>query len=196
VVKRELSDDEPIPIGFPFKNTDILILNENDAAAAAGEEGELCVRGSSLAMGYYNNPEKTATVFVQNPLNRAYPELIYRTGDIVYVNSYGEMVFKGRKDSLIKHMGYRIELAEIEHVIIGTLKLFKNACAVYNNAEKKITLFYEAPETLAEKEIRAAIGGILPRYMVPGAYVHQLELPRNTNGKIDRLKLKERLEGK
>lgn len=89
-------------------------------------------------MGYYNNPVKTAAAFVQNPLNNSYPETIYRTGDVVYINDLGEIVFKGRKDSLVKHMGYRIELGEIEHVIINTLKLIKNGCVVYNYAKKRL----------------------------------------------------------
>jgi amino acid adenylation domain-containing protein len=192
-IERELADSEPIPIGYPCRNTDILILKEDDTPAAPGEDGELCVRGSSLAMGYYNNPEKTAEVFVQNPLNRSYPERIYRTGDIVFVNARGEMVFKGRRDTLIKHMGYRIELAEIEHVLVDTLGIAANCCAVYDAAKKEIVLFYEAASPLDAAELRKRIGGILPRYMIPAAYRHMPELPRNTNGKIDRLLLKEEL---
>ena len=99
-------------------------------------EGEICVRGSSLALGYYNNPIKTAAVFVQNPLNNHYPERIYRTGDIAIINSRNEIVFKGRKDSLIKHQGYRIELGEVEHVIVNILQLVKNGCIVYNFNKK------------------------------------------------------------
>ncbi|MEG2185651.1 MAG: AMP-binding protein, partial [Cloacibacillus sp.] len=99
VINREIKDEEPIPIGYAYKNTDILILNDKNDKTKQGEEGELCVRGTSLAMGYYNNPEKTAAAFVQNPLNHSYPEIIYRTGDLVYVNARGEIVFKGRKDS-------------------------------------------------------------------------------------------------
>ena len=83
IVDREIFDNEPIPIGYPCRNTDIIILSTNNTLITEPNiEGELCVRGSSLAMGYYNNPEKTAAVFVQNPLNTAYPELIYRTGEI------------------------------------------------------------------------------------------------------------------
>jgi D-alanine--poly(phosphoribitol) ligase subunit 1 len=77
------------------------------------EPGEICVRGSSLAVGYWNNPERTAKGFVQNPLNPHYPELIYRTGDSGYWNDRGEIMFLGRKDFQIKHLGYRIELGEI-----------------------------------------------------------------------------------
>ena len=189
VVNRELLDDEPIPIGKPFRNTSILILNDKDEVASAGEEGELCVRGSSLAMGYYNNPEKTSSSFVQNPINPAYPELIYRTGDIVSYNTQGELVFRGRKDTLIKHMGYRIELTEIEHVVVNVLKLVANCCALYDSVNKIIVLAYEASAPVPEKELRQKIGNELPRYMVPGRYKHLLEMPRNTNGKIDRLTL-------
>ncbi len=187
-VERELKDEEPIPIGFPCRNTDILILDENNRRVTEKHtEGELCVRGTSLAMGYYNNPEKTAAAFVQNPLNTAYPETIYRTGDVVFINERNEIVFKGRKDSLVKHLGYRIELGEIEHVIINKLKLVKNGCIVYNFAKKEITLFYEADQELTAGEFRLAIGQELPKYMIPTVFYHLKELRRNTNGKIDRL---------
>lgn len=187
-VEREIADDEPVPIGKAFRNTDILILDENNQKVLEpNKEGELCVRGTSLAMGYYNNPEKTAAAFVQNPLNHYYPEIIYRTGDLVFINNLGEIVFKGRKDSLIKHMGYRIELGEIEHVIINTLKLVKNGCVVYNHQRKEITLYYEADQELTTADFRKSIGNTLPKYMIPVVYHHLPELKRNTNGKIDRL---------
>jgi amino acid adenylation domain-containing protein len=189
IVEREIKDEEPIPIGFPCRNTDILILNDKNERVEINEEGELCVRGSSLAMGYYNNPEKTSAAFVQNPLNTSYPEIIYRTGDIVFINELNEIVFKGRKDSLIKHMGYRIELSEIEHVIINTLKLVDNGCVVYNRAKKEISLIYESKIEVAIADLRKAIGEHLPKYMVPTTYIKMSELPRNTNGKIDRLLL-------
>lgn len=187
-IDREIADDEPIPIGKAFRNTDILIFDENNQKITeANKEGELCVRGTSLAMGYYNNPEKTAAAFVQNPLNHSYPEIIYRTGDLVFINDLGEIVFKGRKDSLIKHMGYRIELGEIEHVIINILKLVKNGCVVYNHLRKEITLYYEAEKELTAADFRKSIGNTLPKYMIPVVYHRLPELKRNTNGKIDRL---------
>jgi len=191
IVDRDLADDEPIPIGYACKNTDVLILNESNQLCKVNEEGELCVRGTSLAMGYYNNPEKTAAVFVQNPLNTSYPEIIYRTGDVALVNDRGEIIFKGRKDTLIKHSGYRIELSEIEHVIINKLKLVRNGCAVYDLNKKEIVFFYEAGEDASVAYLRKHIGEELPKYMIPTRYVQMEELPRNTNGKIDRLKLKE-----
>lgn len=193
IVDRDIPDDEPLPIGIPCRNTDILILNEEDKLIENEEEGELCVRGTSLAMGYYNNPEKTAAAFVQNPLNKSYPEVIYRTGDIVAKNRFGEILFKGRKDSLVKHLGYRIELGEIEHVIVNTLKLAKNGCVVYQTTRKEITLFYESETEIPQAEFRKQIASILPKYMIPTVYVRVDEMPRNTNGKIDRLFLKQQI---
>ena len=188
IINKEIPDEEPLPIGYPCRNTDILVLDDEDRLVKeANVEGELCVRGTSLAMGYYNNPEKTAAAFVQNPLNKAYPEVIYRTGDIVCYNEEGLIMFKGRKDNIVKHQGYRTDLGEIEHVIINTLKLVKNGCIVYNQAEKQITLFYEAEEEVPVTVFRLSIGKVLPKYMIPTAY-HRLEqLQRNANGKIDRL---------
>ena len=106
-----------IPIGGPFRNTEILLLREDNTLAPDGEPGEICVRGTSVTLGYYRNPEKTAEAFVQNPLNTAYPEIIYRTGDLARRNSRGELEFISRKDYQIKHMGHRIELGEIEAVV-------------------------------------------------------------------------------
>lgn len=194
IIDRELRDDEPVPIGHSCRNTEIILLDENNLRVTEpGAEGELCVRGVSLAMGYYNNHEKTSAAFVQNPLNDKYPELIYRTGDVACYNEYGEIMFKGRRDTLIKHSGYRIELAEIEHIIVNTLKLTKNGCIVYDFANKEIVLYYEAKEEMPVSEWRRSIGTALPKYMIPTRYILMDELPRNTNGKVDRLKLKNSL---
>lgn len=193
IVDRDLKDEEPIPIGYPCRNTDILILNDNNKLTKVNEEGELCVRGTSLAMGYYNNREKTEIAFVQNPLNSSYPEIIYRTGDIVFKNERGEIIFKGRKDSLIKHMGYRIELGEIEHVIINFLKLVDNGCVVYNTSKKEITLIYESNDEKSVADMKRAIAQVFPKYMVPSAFCRIDKLPRNTNGKIDRLLLNKKI---
>lgn len=192
VADKTLPDDMPIPIGRPFRNTEVMVLDDDNKLIDSGKpstEGELCVRGSSLAMGYYNNPEKTSAAFTQNPLNTAYPEIIYRTGDIVVWNENGDLVFRGRKDTLIKHAGYRIELGEIEHVAIAT-GLVANCCAMYDSVTKKIVFAYEATTPLPEKTLRQTLGNILPRYMVPGVYRHLESMPRNANGKIDRLLLK------
>ena len=190
VVEARPDEKEPLPIGIPYHNTDVLILNDDNQKCIIGEEGELCVRGTSLAMGYYNNPEKTVAAFTQNPLNTSYPEIIYRTGDIAYMREDGNIIFKGRKDSMIKHMGYRIELGEIEHVVCNDLKLVKYCCAVYRYAQKEIVLYYENEQALTDKEFRVAISKAFPAYMIPSVFIKLDALPRNTNGKIDRLLLK------
>lgn len=192
IVERELRDEEPIPIGYACRNTEILLLRDDDTLAANGEEGEICVRGTSLAGGYYNNWEKTAAAFVQNPLNRKYPELIYRTGDIASQNELGELVFKGRKDTLIKHSGYRIELGEIEHIAINTLEMVDNCCVIYNQEKKHIIMVYESKGKTDKGELRKKLSTVLPNYMLPTVFIEVAdEMPRNTNGKIDRLKIKE-----
>lgn len=185
IVEREFSDDEPLPIGFPCKNSDILILVDRKRLAKQGEQGELCVRGSSLALGYYNNPEKTTAAFIQNPLHSHYPETIYCTGDIVYKNELGEIMYVGRVDAQIKHNGYRIELGEIETAILGT-NMVDNCCVVYDYANKKIVLFYQSKEELNMAEFRKALSGSIPRYMLPNEYHREDILKQNSSGKIDR----------
>ena len=194
IVDRPFTDDEPLPIGVPCKNSGILILNERNEACGVGEQGELCVRGTSLAMGYYNDPEKTAKAFVQNPLNRHYPEVIYRTGDVAYWNDRGEVMYVGRKDSQIKHNGYRIELGEIENGILGT-GLIETVCVVYDNTNKEIVMFYVSGHEVNLAELRKAMLQFVPKYMVPTKY-HRLDsMPLSANGKIDRLKLNKQING-
>jgi D-alanine--poly(phosphoribitol) ligase subunit 1 len=188
IADRELSDDDKLPVGYPCRNSDILILNEQNQLVKGEEPGEICVRGSSLALGYWNNPERTAKGFVQNPLNPHYPELIYRTGDLGHWNSRGEIMFLGRRDFQIKHLGYRIELGEIEHAVLQVDGI-RNCCVVYSQNKKEITLFYECDKELAPGFIRERLGPVLPKYMLPTVF-HWTELmPRNPNGKIDRQKL-------
>lgn len=185
VVEREFSDDESLPIGFPCRNSDVLILVDRKRLAKQGEQGELCVRGSSLALGYYNNPEKTSAAFIQNPLNSHYPETVYCTGDIVYQNDLGEIMYVGRVDAQIKHNGYRIELGEIETAILGT-NMVDNCCVVYDYTNKKIVLFYQAKEELNMAELRKSLSGSIPRYMLPNEYHREDILKQNSSGKIDR----------
>ncbi len=171
-------------MGGHAKNTDVLILNDNNQLAATGEEGELCVRGTSLAMGYYNNPEKTGAVFVQNPLNASYPEIIYRTGDIALVNERGEIMFRGRKDTLLKHSGYRIELTEIEHVIINTLGIVEKTVVLFMiMIKRKLYFATKLSKIYLFADMRKAIGSVLPKYMIPTVYHRVDEMPRNQKWK-------------
>ena len=187
-IGRELRDDEPIPIGRACENTEILILNDKNQLVQSGEIGEICVRGTSLALGYYNNPEKTDAVFVQNPLQKHYRELIYRTGDLGKYNEYGEIIYAARKDYQIKHMGHRIELGEIE-TAVGSVDGIRRVCCLYDKPKEKIVCIYEG--TISRVDIINEIKKSIPKYMIPNIY-HQIEeMPVNMNGKIDRVKLNE-----
>lgn len=184
-VDRIFENDEPLPIGRAFGNTEVLLLDGNTLISEKNIPGEICVRGSSLALGYYNEKEKTEEVFCQNPLNTAYSEKIYRTGDIAYFNEYGELVFASRKDSQIKHMGHRIELGEIE-VAVNALDYIYNAVCAYLNGQ--IVLFYTA-KAERKVEIIKDLTRKLPRYMCPNKYIYKEELPMNAHGKIDRKRI-------
>lgn len=186
-VDRDFEPDEVIPIGRPFKNTEIILLNEENKQVKAGEVGEICIRGTSLTLGYYNNFEKTREVFVQNPLNSSYPELIYRTGDLGKYNEQGELVFVSRKDNQIKHMGHRIELGEIE-TVANMNEQIKSACCVFDDVNKKILLYYVGD--ISEAEMVAYMKDRLPRYMLPNMTKKLERMPLTPNGKIDRVRLK------
>lgn len=100
------------------------------------------VRSTFMADGYYKNPEKTKEAFVQNPLNRYYPERVYRTGDIVKYNEQGELIYISRKDFQIKRRGYRIELGEIEAGANSVEKVKACAC-VCDKERDSLVLVYE-----------------------------------------------------
>ncbi len=188
---RDIEDGEPIPIGRPFKNTQILLLDENDKQS--DREGEICIRGTSVTLGYYNNPEKTSESYVQNPLNTAYPEIIYRTGDIGRYNDRGELVFASRKDYQIKHMGHRIELGEIEANANNVSGLKMCGC-IYDEERDKIVLYFVGE--IERGDLMLALKEKLPRYMLPNKMVKLETLPFTANGKIDRKKLKEIYHGR
>lgn len=192
-VDRDFEEGDVLPIGGPFRNTEIILLNDKNERAALGETGEICVRGTSLTLGYFNNPEKTAEVFVQNPLNKAYPELIYRTGDLAKYNERGELIFLSRKDYQIKHMGHRIELGEIE-VVVNMLEGIKYACCIFDDIKKKIVLYYVGDSTTAE--LAVYLKEKLPRYMIPNIMEKLEQMPLTPNGKIDRVFLKKKYTDK
>lgn len=192
-VDRDFALDEMIPIGRPFRNTEIILLDENNQIPKQGEPGEICIRGTSLTLGYYKNFEKTNEVFVQNPLNDAYPELIYRTGDLGKYNERGELMFVSRKDNQIKHMGHRIELGEIE-VVANGMDQMKSACCIFDNEKKKIILYYVGDLTTAQ--VATYLKEKLPRYMIPNVIEALEKMPLTANGKIDRVYLKEKYCGR
>ena len=190
IVDREFEENETLPIGKPFSNSEIIVLNSNNEIVINDEVGELCVRSDSLTYGYYNEKKKTDEVFVQNPLNPFYEEKIYRTGDLVKYNVRRELIYVGRKDFQIKHMGRRIELGEIESNI-SSIKGVEEYCCLYNADRKQIVLFYSG--VIDEESIAEELGSLLPAYMRPNKRIKMAYLPKNVNGKIDRTLLKEQM---
>ena len=189
-VEKEFEENEVIPIGRPFPNREILLLTENGEPVPAGGQGEICIRGTALTHGYYNDWDRTQASFVQNPLNRAYPELIYKTGDIGRYNEAGELCFVSRKDYQIKHMGHRIELGEIE-VNVNMIAGVKMAACVFDDEKKRIVLCYLG--NITEKDLILEMKQKLPRYMLPNRTIRLEEMPFTANGKIDRNALKNTL---
>jgi D-alanine--poly(phosphoribitol) ligase subunit 1 len=192
-VERDFEEGEVLPIGKPFKNTDIILLDDKGSVPPKGELGEICIRGTSLTLGYYKDFDRTAEVFVQNPLNNAYPELIYRTGDLGRYNERGELVFVSRKDHQIKHMGHRVELGEIE-VNVNMIEGIKSACCVYDEEKKRIILFYVGD--VSARQVADDLKERLPRYMLPNSIEALDTMPLTPNGKIDRKYLKEQINAK
>lgn len=191
-VTRTYSDDEYIPIGKACHNMQVLVLKDDDTEAAVGEVGELCVRGSGVALGYYGNSTKTDEVFVQNPLNPFYNDIIYRTGDLVKPDADGNLVFVSRKDFQVKHKGNRIELGEIEAAVNAIVGVTNVAC-VFDHERDKLVLYYTTADGM-ERDVINLVKERIPVYMFPEVVVHLKAMPFNMNGKIDRIELKKQYE--
>ena len=193
VVDREFRDDEPLPIGRACDNCGLLLLKEDGEPPRPGSEGELAVRGSFLADGYYMDAEKTASAFPQNPLNAAYPERVYMTGDIVRLNDRGEYLYVSRKDQQIKRAGFRIEPGEIE-TAADALSGVSASAVIYHEHTQRLQLVYVG-EGIQEIHLAAWLHGRIPVYMMPDDIVRINVMPLNANGKTDRKRLKEELAG-
>lgn len=190
IVDRDISDNESLPIGKAAAHMQVMLLDENDHKVPPGQIGELCAASPSLAEGYYREPEKTAQVFVSNPLDPSGKSRIYRTGDLARIDENGDLIFMGRKDFQIKHMGNRIELGEIE-TAVSALDGVERNCCLYDAKRDKIVLFYTG--TLEKDALREALKLALPDYMLPNRTEKLERIPLNLNGKIDRAKLKEQI---
>lgn len=178
-----------IPIGTPFTNEDVFLLDENDKEiTSTGTPGEICVRGSCLALGYYGCPEQNEKHFTQNPLNPYYPERIYRTGDLGKYGENGELYFCGRRDFQIKYMGHRIELEEIERMAAEENGV-ERFCCIFDEKHSRLKGFYVG--TAEKDELHKRLSQKLPAFMVPGMLFRIDEFPLTKNGKTDRKKLAE-----
>lgn len=182
IVDHKVTDNETIPIGIPFKNSGILLLNENGMPTPEGEIGEIYVQGAGVALGYFGDPEKTQQFFITNPLNPYYSEIIYKTGDLGSLLPDGNFAFHGRKDFQIKHMGHRIELGEIEAAALS-VEGINDVCCLYKLEKEMIYLFFTGESD--KKELAIHLRNRLPGFMVPRKFIKLNEMPKLPNGKTN-----------
>ena len=187
-VDHTVEEDEVLPIGQAYDNYRVFLIDEHGNEPAVGEQGEICVCGPILALGYYNDKERTDAAFTLNPINKAYPERMYRTGDYGRLDEDGILHFCGRMDRQIKHMGHRVELDEVEHAA-NVVEGVAESCVIYNKAKEVLILFYTGD--CDRRSLALALRDELPGFMVPRK-IKKLELlPKLPNGKYDMKKLEE-----
>ena len=187
VIDRSRDYDSGVPIGTAFPNERVFLLDEHDRPVLEeGVPGEICVSGTAVGLGYYKSPAQTGERFPQNPLNEAWYNRIYRTGDLACRNSSGEFCFLGRKDFQIKYKGHRIELEEIEKAMMEAEGV-ERACCVFDEAKSKLYGFYVGAPN--KKELHTALTAALPVFMIPGRLVQVESMPLTKNGKTDRAAL-------
>jgi len=180
------------PLGRLNANFEYRIVDDQDRDS---ESGELCLIGPNVAAGYFNDLERTSASFHTLTDPGRFMKRMYRTGDLVR-ESEGKLHFICRKDNQIKHMGYRIELEEIEHALVK-LSPVNQAVVVYHRthaAYGKLIGFVACPETVDEKSLLVDLAELLPDYMVPSKLIVMPRLPKNPNGKVDRQQLRASLE--
>lgn len=182
VTNEDFSDLQGLPpLGHIAANFDYLIIDD-----------ELCLLGPNVGRGYYNDPERTAQSFVQNPTHDKFIDIMYRTGDLVRLNPADDKLYiEGRKDNQIKHMGYRIELEEIEAALY-CLDYVSEAAVLHTNSNGMSRIVAVVAGDFDNEQIRCDLKQIVPNYMVPSVFHREKMLPKNPNGKVDRLQLAER----
>ena len=185
-VDKKIRDDEILPIGKAFSNSELLVFDEQmNLITKPNLKGQLYIRGTGLSSGYYNDLNKTKEAFIQNPLQNAYTDLIYKTGDIVAYNQNGDLLYYGRLDSQIKLNGFRIELGEIETALSSHPDIYRVAC-IFKNSQ--IIAFYQSSEQIAN--LKEFLKSKLQEYMIPRKFIHKSNFTLNQNGKIDKEALK------
>ena len=180
-----------LPVGKPFSLTHILFLDENGAEAKPGEPGEMYVCSPWIATEYYRDPERTAASWITDPLNQGWQERFFRGGDLGYIRDDGQLMVLGRRDSQIKHMGYRMEIGEVDAVLRKVTGL-QEECVLFDRENDLLWCFYTGETD--EKQIRTSLKNQLARYMIPERIVKLEEMPHTSSMKLDRVKLKEMMK--
>lgn len=185
---RAYADGEVIPVGVPFPEVEVLIVDEDGRAVPRGEKGLMLIANPWMCSGYYRDAARTEAVFVEDPLGRGYHTRYYRTGDIGLINERNQLVVLGRQDSQIKRAGYRMELGEVE-AALRQIEGWEDGCVLYDKASGRLCCFFTG--ALTQKEVQSALKKALPRYALPDAYIHLEEMPHTATMKIDRQKLRQ-----
>lgn len=184
-------DGPPLPIGKPFPNYDVFALDGSGAIVSnPGTIGELYVRGTTVALGYWQDADKTSSNFVVNPLHSECPEIVYKTGDIVTRDENGNYVYIGRNDNMVKSRGFRIDLGEIESTLSNFSGVAQAAVVAVPDDElgNRIIGFVvpEIDKTISINELKEFCIYKIPRYMVPETFLIKTGFPKTSTGKVDR----------
>ena len=188
-----------LPIGRSLPNFEVFSLDEDGKRVTEpGQEGELYVRASTVALGYWGEAEKTEKAFVIHPLRPDLKERVYKTGDVVSLDSQGNYVFLGRKDHMIKSRGYRIEIGEIETVLRNHPEI-ENAVVIPIPDELignriSVIIVPSMPGRMKKEDILQYCFQHLPKYMIPESVEFRDSLPITSSGKVDRKKLSDSAE--
>lgn len=182
----KVTADQPIRIGRAFPGEQIFILNDAHKLQAIGVAGEICIGGHGVARGYHNRPELSAQKFIPHPFHPK--QRLYKTGDLGYWTSDGQLVFQGRKDHQVKIRGHRIELGEIEQSLLRSVPEMIQVAVVVRerNEAQLLAAFYSVKEPVEKSLLRDLLQDQLPDYMLPNYFVEMEELPLTPSGKINR----------
>ena len=186
-------DREEIPIGLPCAGESLHVLDAAGRPLPAGETGDLYIGGEGITLGYWEEPEKTGSVFVERDLGEG-PRTVYKTGDLARIDEGGVTWFLGRADTQIKSRGYRIELGEIESALHSLENLDDGAIVAIPSEGFEGHLiccaFSPKEQDVDPPALRKAMAKLVPAYMIPARWRAFERLPKTSNGKTDRVTLR------
>lgn len=190
-VEDKPKEGERLSVGRPFSEVHIVFVDENGDEVPDGESGEMLVSSPWIAAGYHRDTVRTESSWATDPLSRGWYERFYRAGDLGYLRSDGHLVVLGRRDTQVKHMGYRMELGEVD-AALRAIPGWQDGCVLFQKETGKIWCFYTGG--LSEKELRNALKAKLARYMLPDVFHHLEEIPHTATHKLDRAALTAKME--
>ncbi len=189
----ELKSGELVPVGHTIRDSRVLILDENGDCTPQGVVGDVYATSPWRTAGYYRNSELTQACYIRDPLGEGVDTIFFKTGDLGWFDDEDRLVIRGRKDTQIKHRGYRMDIGEVNTALIG-IEGWQNGCVLHSESEDLIYCFWTGP--LSEADIKVALQSKIEKYMMPNVYIHLDELPRTSSGKLDRITLKEKYFGR